>query len=193
MSPAPAIKKIEIAALGLINWHPMHGYLLNQLIRKLGIEQWANLSQSSIYYALGKLTDRGAVTVTTERDGKSPERTVFHISESGRQILADQLRLAISTLSSDDRLFYLAMSFIDALPVEETIELLRSRSKMLTEIIDESEAPEINHPLPHHFQLLCQAGTRHMKIEYDVCQDLITLLEGQPDYFEKLGRMTDEL
>ena len=62
MPPQQVPNKNELAALGLINWLPMHGYLLNQMIQRLGLDQWANLSQSSIYYALGKLTEQGAAT-----------------------------------------------------------------------------------------------------------------------------------
>ncbi|MBU1698959.1 MAG: PadR family transcriptional regulator [Candidatus Eisenbacteria bacterium] len=185
-------KKNEIAALGLINWQPMHGYLLNQKMQQLGLEQWANISQSSIYYALNKLMEHGAVTVTTEREGKAPERTIYHITEKGRRLLAGQLRVAMGKIESDDLLFYLSMSFIDALPIAETISLLEARVEKLNEIIklEKSQAGEPG--MPPHLMALCHVGARHMNVELEFCLELIALFKSHPDYFETLGGMSNE-
>ncbi|MFH1845370.1 MAG: PadR family transcriptional regulator [bacterium] len=193
MPPRQLPNKNELAALGLINWTSMHGYLLNQMIQRLGLDQWANVSQSSIYYSLGKLTERGAATKTTEREGKAPERTIFHITIVGRQILRTQLRQALRHIGSDDLTFYLAMSFIDALPLAETVELLTARIARLEEIINNEERAACKAAMAPHFALSCQAGAKHMTVEREYCQQVVDLLTDQPDYFEKLGGMIDDI
>jgi len=192
MTTAATPKKNEIAALGLINWQPMHGYLINQKMQELGLEQWANLSQSSIYYALNRLAKQCAVTVTTEREGKAPERTVYHITAEGRRMLAEQIRRALTKIESDDLLFYLAASFIDALPIAETVPLLEVRAENLREIADLENCHSARPGLPPHLVALCKVGARHMDVERRFCLELIDLFKSQPDYFEKLGVMPDE-
>ena len=62
-------RKNILAALGLVNREPMHGYKLTQMIGQFGLEHWANISQSSIYNALGKLAKGGAVRVAGSLSG----------------------------------------------------------------------------------------------------------------------------
>jgi len=191
--PQQLPNKNELAALGLINWQPMHGYLLNQMIQRLGLDQWANVSQSSIYYALNKLTERGAVTQTTEREGKAPERTVFHITDTGRELLAGQLTRSLQHIGGDDLTFYLAMSFIDALPVPHTVDLLTDRIARLHDIIHDEERAADKAAIAPHIALACQAGAAHMTVERDYCQQVVDLLMEQPDYFKNLGGKINDI
>ncbi len=193
MNPRNVPGKTEIAALGLINWRPMHGYLLKQMVEKLGLEQWANLSQSSIYYALGQMTKKGIITTTKEREGKSPERTVFHMTEQGRERLIDHLRTAIQTYESEDLLFYLATSFIDALPIKEAVDLLSTRADNLAEISLHQKEKANNPCMLPHFSALCKAGADHMQVEHDFCRRLIELFSSQPDYFDKIRGTMNEI
>jgi DNA-binding PadR family transcriptional regulator len=185
----PVPSKNDIAALGLVNWQPMHGYRINQIVQRMELENWANLSQSSIYSALTRLAEQGAVSVTTEREGKAPERTVYHITGKGREMLADLLREALVYVGPEDRLFYLALAFADGVPTEETVELLEQRCTKLTPVIaKEKEHAERKGSIPH-MAAMSRAGYRHMKVELELCHELVELFRSQPDYFSKLAEV----
>jgi hypothetical protein len=129
------------------------------------------------------------VTVTTAREGKAPERTIYHITAEGRRLLAAQIRLALGKIESDDLLFYLAASFIDALPIAESLPLLEARAGKLKEISDLENCHSARPGLPPHLVALCKVGARHMDVERRFCLELIDLFKSQPDYFDKPGGM----
>jgi DNA-binding PadR family transcriptional regulator len=185
-----SLQKNELAALGLVNREPMHGYRLNQAVHNMGLEHWTTLSRSSIYAALRRLAKRGAVSVTREREGQMPTRTVYHITSSGRDLLLDILRGALAYVGPEDRYFYLGLTFADALPAEETISLLEQRCSRLREVIEheERDVAECKTKIPdlQHIVMMCEVGMQHTEIEIRFCSDLIELLRTTPDYFTRV-------
>lgn len=182
--------KNDIAALGLVNRRPMHGYALRQAIGHMGLEEWANLPTSSIYSALRRLARQGAVSMTREREGRAPERTVYHITPAGRELLAAYLRDALAQVGPEDRLFYLGLAFADGLPVAEILTQLARRIERLQIVIEQMHAQLRDmrkvHPHPRHLLLMSQGGWQHMKVELGICRKLQELFRSQPDYFLKL-------
>jgi DNA-binding PadR family transcriptional regulator len=187
--------KNDLTALGLLNRGPMHGYRIMQIVQAQ-LEPWASISASSVYNALGRLTRRGAISQTTEREGKAPERTVYHLTPKGRELLADLVRRCLPAIGTDMPLFYLGLHFAEALPTAEVIALLEARLRVLeqasahmctTERDVRQDCPEL-----FHFAWMCAAGERHMQVEIEMCRDLVAKLRAQPDYFEQLGGKLSE-
>lgn len=191
-----APNKTELAALGLVNRESMHGYRLNRIVQGLHLEQWENLSPSSIYNSLGRLAKQGAVSTTLEREGKAPERTVYHITPKGREALVELLRQALVYVGPKDRLFYLGLTFAESLRTDEIVALLEARREILlhTECTPDEDGVSINEePHPPHSAILRAAGRRHMHVEADLCGELIDLFGAEPGYFEKFkGENRDE-
>jgi DNA-binding PadR family transcriptional regulator len=183
------LQKNELAALGLVNRQPMHGYRLNQAIQNIGLEHWTTLSRSSIYAALRRLAKRGAVSKTREREGQMPTRTVYHITSAGRDLLLDILRGALSYVGPEDRYFYLGLAFADALPEEEIASLLKQRFKQLRDSLErEKQAVEERRrskPALRHLIMMSEAGMRHAEIELEFCRNIIELIDSTPDYFTR--------
>ncbi|MBN1825524.1 MAG: PadR family transcriptional regulator [Candidatus Eisenbacteria bacterium] len=182
----------EMAALGLVGREPMHGYRINQIVQQMGLEHWANLSPSSIYNTLGRLAKKGAVSVTTEREGKAPERTVYHITDRGRDLLQEHLRASLVYVGPEDRLFYVAVSFMESLPEEEIAALLEERIRRIETLIEDEQKCTSDPGMPPHIVLMCEAGMFHFRVEIDVCRRLIDLMRGRPRYFEETGGRSDE-
>jgi len=182
--------KNDLTALGLLNRGPMHGYRITQIVRAQ-LEPWASISASSVYNALGRLTRRGAVSQRTERQGKAPERTVYHLTDKGREILANLVRKCLPAIGTDMPLFYLGLHFAEALPTAEVITLLAARLVALQGAREHmrttKEHTRRNCPGLFHFAWMSSAGERHMQVEMEMCQDLVAKLRAQPDYFERLG------
>jgi DNA-binding PadR family transcriptional regulator len=176
----------------------MHGYRLNQAVQDLGFEHWTTLSRSSIYGALRRLARQGAVSVTKEREGSAPERTVYHITEKGRKMLGEILRHALGYVGPEDRYFYLGLMFAEALPGREIVNALESRCARLQEQAageeEEMQAHEDADPPMKHLVEMMRAGFRHFEVELEVCRNLIELLRQDPNYFERIREvMSHEL
>ncbi len=183
------LRKNELAALGLVNREPMHGYRLNQAVHNMGLEHWTTLSRSSIYAALRRLAKRGAVSVTREREGQMPVRSVYHITDKGRGLLLEILREALAYVGPEDRYFYIAVAFADAMPTDEIAALLEQRCEQLREAVkqEKEHATESSDSAPERtrFVLMSEAGVRHAEVEIEFCRQLIELLRCAPDYFDR--------
>lgn len=71
----------------------MHGHALRLLAEQEHIDRWADVAGSAVYGALKRLAAEGLLReVRVEREGNYPERQVYDITESGRDVL-DELRL----------------------------------------------------------------------------------------------------
>lgn len=184
------LRKNELAALGLVNREPTHGYRLTQDIQRMGLEHWTTLSRSSIYAALRKLKGQGAVSLTHEREGNAPERTVYHITPKGREVLRELLREALAYVGPEDRYFYLGLAFAEALSHEEITTLLGRRLALLRNgICEERQACEaLASSLPEraYFAVMSDAGVRHFEVEIAICTKIIEMLRVDPDAFTHL-------
>jgi DNA-binding PadR family transcriptional regulator len=177
--------KNELVSLGLIYPEPRHAYAINAIIRELGIEQWAHISQASIYNTLNRLKKEGCVDVTREKVGKMPERKVYSITDTGRQRLNYELEKAILATDMDDNRFYLAMSFAFALTAEEAIKLLNVRIETFRGILVHLEK-QIEHVREHNAYnaiITISAGAKHIKTEIETAQEFIHLFQTHPDYY----------
>ena len=184
------VRKNELAALGLVNRCPMHGYRLNQAVKDLGIEHWTTLSRSSIYNALRRLAKQDAVFVTKEREGNAPERTVYHITKKGRRMLRELLRQALAYFGPEDRYFYLGLMFAEALPGRQITKLLEARCERIQQEVERErrEMEKVDGPKqsPNHMLTMMEAGLRHSEVEIHVCREIIDLIHTDRNYFRNV-------
>ncbi|MBD3334868.1 MAG: hypothetical protein GF355_05080 [Candidatus Eisenbacteria bacterium] len=189
-------RKTDLAALGLINWRPMHGYALTRAYEELGLEHWTAISRSAIYAALRRLAGKGAVSIARERAGNAPERTVYHITDRGREFLHHILRDALSYVGPEDRYFYLGVAFAGALDAREILRRLDVRRERLGRAIEREQESlretKRSAPGAAHLLAMMQAGRRHLEIEVDVCRELARILSEDPSYFDHLREMNHD-
>lgn len=121
----------RLIILGLLRQRPLYGYELKQIIED-HMGDWTDVAFGSIYYALGKLEEEQHIAkVATEQEGNRPSRTVYQITDTGKDAFLSLLR---ETWQAIDRQTYaadLALFFIQALPREEVIRYLNTRIERL--------------------------------------------------------------
>jgi DNA-binding PadR family transcriptional regulator len=125
--------RIALCILGLLSEEESHGYALKQRIVDAGFDQWALIKLSSLYPALNKLEEIGAIEGRSEKHGKCPECTVYSITDKGRKHLLDGLQefMRFQAMPPLPR-FYLATYFLNECSKEDT---LRNIDKLLKEVI----------------------------------------------------------
>ncbi|HEY0816578.1 MAG TPA: PadR family transcriptional regulator [Pseudonocardia sp.] len=73
-----------LAALG-----PMHGHQIRREAQTNRTELWTDIKVGSLYAALNRMAEEGIIeAVRTERSGNLPARTIYAITDTGRQELA---------------------------------------------------------------------------------------------------------
>ena len=83
----------RVLVLGVLLKQPMHGYEVRRELESWNAEQWANIAYGSIYFSLAKMASEHLVeVVSTDERGNRPARTVYAITNDGREQFARLLR-----------------------------------------------------------------------------------------------------
>jgi len=135
-----AKRKVEnlmaLAVLATVVQRPMHRYEIASLIRARGKDQDMDVKWGSLYTVVQNLAKHGFLEVVgTSRQGARPERTVYRITEAGRQEMLDWTRELLSTPEPEHPRFAAGLSVQMILPPDEVIELLQARLGVLEESI----------------------------------------------------------
>ena len=88
MDPEFRVSPLAMAVLSLLHAGPLHPYAMQRLIKEWGKDRVINVGQrANLYKTIRRLQDAGLVAVRqTERDQNYPERTVYELTEAGREL-----------------------------------------------------------------------------------------------------------
>ncbi len=132
---------IALSVLNLLNERPMHPYEMRSLMRERGHDRAFKIRESSVYDTVARLADRGFIEpVEVNREGRRPERTVYAITDAGRDELLVWLRELTSEPAADYPDFAAPLMFIYALGREGAVSALRVRAARLEAEISSSDA-----------------------------------------------------
>jgi DNA-binding PadR family transcriptional regulator len=127
---------LALAVLATVAQRPMHRYEIASLIRAHGKDQQMDVKWGSLYTVVQNLAKHGFLEVVgTSRQGARPERTVYRITDAGRQELVDWTRELLAAPAPEHTRFAAGLSVQMVLPPDEVAELLRSRLSALEESI----------------------------------------------------------
>ena len=137
----------ELLLLGMLMVQSQHGYQINEFIeRNLG--HIIDMKKPTAYALLERLCQAGYVKVRTEREGKRPPRKVYQITSAGSIIFLDLLRENLAQAEHMTFAGDVGLMFLDHLPREEVIALLRQRLSAVEEqLMAHENAPRHEHGL----------------------------------------------
>jgi DNA-binding PadR family transcriptional regulator len=122
----------EVAVLALLREAPMHPYQMQRLLRDRHKDELLVLKLGSLYHAINRLVKEGLIkAVSSERDGRRPERTTYRIAPEGRRELTRVLRQMVGVPQHESSEFVAAMSFLLFLDQEDAIGRLEERAQGL--------------------------------------------------------------
>ncbi|WP_281051902.1 PadR family transcriptional regulator [Rhizobium ruizarguesonis] len=122
-----------LAVLGMLMEEPLHPYRMQRLIKERGKDEVINVTQrASLYQTIQRLEREGLITAQkTVRDDKRPERTVYEITEKGRDIALEWMREMLSTVTREYPEFPAAISFLPLLTPNDVMGRLEHRAKTI--------------------------------------------------------------
>src|SRR3569623_1768685 len=114
--------------MALLYERPMHPYEMVTLMRERGKHETVRLRYSSLYSVVSAL-EREELIVAKEtlREGRRPERTIYGITDAGREEFLAWLRELVREPVKEYTQFAAGLSFLAGLPPEEAIALLEER------------------------------------------------------------------
>jgi len=154
MPPRRVRNLLALAVLSYLSRGPKHPYELGRTLRENDDGRSIKFNHGSLYMVVGQLEKAGFVAAKeTSRAGQRPERTVYAITDAGRQELHGWLRELVEEPQHEYPHFVAALSLIGALGPDEAVELLRRRLERLArlraeirELIDRTVAGGV-HPM----------------------------------------------
>ena len=139
--------------LALLHYQPLHPYGIQRLIKQWGKDQVVNVEQrTSLYRTIERLLAAGLIAVReTGRDPRYPERTVYEVTEAGRQTARRWLEEMLAEPRQEYPEFPAALSHVLMLEPAELIEVLERRAQRLAGMLaalDANTAAEAGRGLP---------------------------------------------
>ncbi|WP_167667107.1 PadR family transcriptional regulator [Micromonospora narathiwatensis] len=132
---------LALAVLSTLVERPMHPYEMAAVLRERGKEQDMPIKWGSLYTVVANLTRHGLLAaVESGRQGRRPERTVYRITDAGREELADWTRELVAVPEREHPRFRAGLSVLGVLPPDEVTELLRQRLDRLEAQLAEERA-----------------------------------------------------
>jgi DNA-binding PadR family transcriptional regulator len=172
---------VRLVILGLLRDRPLYGYEIKQLIEE-HMSDWTSIAFGSIYFALDKLADEKFVEkVEVEQMGKRPSRSVYQITDSGRdeflQLLRGEWRQVERQYFSID----VCLFFLQTLPIAEVKNYLKIRQAGLQKALEYLQShreeqlalPEV----PHLATAIFDHSLAHTQAELSWLTELLQKLE----------------
>ncbi len=139
------ISDIEAAILGLLYEHHHYAYRLEQIIKKRGMRNWADIGFSSIYYVLKRLEEKKLVESKLRATEGKPSRKVYFITEEGQKAMQEKVQEILSENKKQIYSFDLGMANIEILGPEKAITCLNDYLKSTEERINFLEESIVMH------------------------------------------------
>jgi DNA-binding PadR family transcriptional regulator len=132
MAGRPLTNPLALPVLALLRQRPMHPYEIASTIRQRHWQGSFKLTTGSLYTVVNALRRAELIEAReTARSGRRPERTVYAITEAGRQALRDRLRSLIGQPGPERTDFGAGLTLIAVLPRAEATRLLHERERLL--------------------------------------------------------------
>jgi DNA-binding PadR family transcriptional regulator len=125
---------LALAVLVLLFERPMHPYEMGVTLKQRHKEESIKFRYGSLYTVIELLLRRGFIVAReTARDGRRPERTVYAITDTGRDELRAWMADLIGEPIKEYPQFEAALCLLPVLPPDEAVALLRLRLQRIAQ------------------------------------------------------------
>jgi DNA-binding PadR family transcriptional regulator len=166
----------QLLLLGLLRQQDMHGYQLYEFIER-DLATCTDLKKPTAYYLLNKLAQVGLVTEEVSQEGNRPPRRVYHLTPQGEAGFQQLLRDSLSSFTPAYFPGDIGLAFLDAMPPEEALTLLRLRRASIEQALAEAMI------VPDHagsIQIAIERRRHYLRAEMEWLDQVITRLNPAP-------------
>ena len=130
--PRAALTPLALAAMELLHDGPKHPYEIHQTMQEREVWRLVKLTTGSLYHAIERLDRDGLIeAVETSREGRRPERTIYRLTEAGRDAFAERLRAMVAEPVLEYPQFAVGVAFLHTLDRADALVQLRRRAVAL--------------------------------------------------------------
>jgi DNA-binding PadR family transcriptional regulator len=185
---------LGLTVLSLLLLGPLHPYGMKRLIKQWGKDQVVNVGNpANLYKTIARLSDSGLIEVhQTERDSHYPERTLYVLSDAGRETGRRWLEDMLSTPRQEFAEFPAALSFLMLLAPETAVTVLKNRLSAVTQTLGQlaRELSALSEAFPRVTSLETEYQIAIVSAEITWLTEVITSMEnGELNWGEELYAM----
>jgi DNA-binding PadR family transcriptional regulator len=126
------VNLLGMALLRLLAERPQHPYELRQRMRDQGLDRMIKVTHGALYYSVESLVKAELIApVEVSRQGRRPERTVYEITDAGRDVAGDRLRELLSTVAPEPSAYGAALALLSLLAPADAARRLELRAVLL--------------------------------------------------------------
>jgi len=169
---------LALSILELLDERPMHPYEMASTMRLRHHDEFIRLNFGTLYHTVDVLERNGWIaSVEREKEGRRPERTIYKLTDSGRQVLNRTLGDLLRKPMREYPHFVAGLMFMHHLSAAEAAGHLKERASLL-----DAQIAKFNHVLA---ELRSQGVTRLALIEIE---HKIAMLDAERKWVRKLER-----
>lgn len=133
----PEVSPLALSILELLDERPMHPYELAARMRDRHHDEFIRLNFGSLYHTVEVLERDGRIVpVEREKEGRRPERTIYQLTETGRELLVRVVGEILARPKRDYPHFAAGLMFMHHLDAPTAAAQLRDRAEALRAAID---------------------------------------------------------
>lgn len=170
---------VGLSVLALLLSGPKHTYEMHRMMVVTRKDFVTGLPRS-MYHAVERLEKAELlVPVETVREGSRPERTVYAITDRGREEVQSRVERLLETPDADATLLTAALSFITCLPPHQAADALRTRRDVLAGRIHsvETELAEASKHVPRVLLLETEQDLVSLRSQHAWAAELVNEIE----------------
>lgn len=162
---------LALMVLVLLAEAPMHPYEMQRVMQARGKDSVVRVQRGSLYPAVERLAAAGLIEpAETERAGRRPERTVYRITEDGRETAEMWLTTMVREVRNEYAEFPAALSFLPLLSAADARVELTARlvalGKSVAAIRSVTEGLNERFRLPRLFLIETEYQLTMLEAEY---------------------------
>jgi len=143
------LSPLALSILELLDEEPQHPYEMASRMRMRHHDEFIRLNFGTLYHSVEVLERNGWIEpLEREREGRRPERTIYKLTDSGREVLTSTLSELLRQPRKEYPHFAAGLMFMHHLPATEAAARLRERITALDVIVGKFET--VLRELLHH-------------------------------------------
>ncbi len=176
------LSPLALSILELLDEQPMHPYEMASKMRIRHHDEFIRLNFGTLYHSVEVLERNGWILpVEREKEGRRPERTIYKLTESGREVLTTTLAELLRQPRKEYPHFAAGLMFMHHLTAKQAAAHLHERAETLDVAIGKFQAVLQ--------ELLRRGVTRLALIEVE---HKIAMLDAERKWVRELEREIDE-
>jgi DNA-binding PadR family transcriptional regulator len=133
----PEVSPLALSILELLDERPMHPYELAVTMRARHHDEFIRLNFGSLYHTVDTLENSGWIApIEKEKEGRRPERTIYQLTDAGRELLVREVGEILARPKRDYPHFAAGLMFMHHLDAPTAAHRLRLRAEALDAAVE---------------------------------------------------------